>query len=101
MDYLTNQNDLNQAVHLYKIEEFCFCVVRTGFKSRPSAVLKSNLIRSIEFDTAVARRMKQTLLLVSIDKRLELEADKSKQLLTYCNHQLSPQSRIHFRSPLR
>ena len=33
-------------------------VARLGFKRRATAVLKSNLIRSIEFDTAVARRLK-------------------------------------------
>ena len=30
-----------------------------GFKRRATAVLKSNLIRSIEFGTAVARRLKE------------------------------------------
>ena len=33
-------------------------VARLGFKRRATAVLKSNLIRSIEFGTAVARRLK-------------------------------------------
>ena len=38
----------------------CYMVVaRLGFRRRASAVLKSNLIRSIELDTAVARRLKQ------------------------------------------
>ena len=36
-------------------------VARLGFKRRTTAVLKSNLIRSIEFDTAVARRLKRAL----------------------------------------
>ena len=35
-------------------------VARLGFKRRATAVLKSNLIPSIEFDTAVARRLKWT-----------------------------------------
>ena len=37
-------------------------VERLGFKRRATAVLKSNLIRSIEFGTAVARRLKRALL---------------------------------------
>ena len=37
-------------------------VARIGFKRRATAVLKSNLIRSIEFGTAVARRLKRALL---------------------------------------
>ena len=32
-----------------------------GFKRRATAVLKSNLIRSIEFGKAVARRLKRAL----------------------------------------
>ena len=36
-------------------------VARLGFKRRATAVLKSNLIRSIAFGTAVARRLKQAL----------------------------------------
>ena len=34
---------------------------RLTFKRRATAVLKSNLIRSIEFGTAVARRLKRAL----------------------------------------
>ena len=34
-------------------------VAQLGFKSRAITVLKSNLIRSIEFGTAVARRLKR------------------------------------------
>ena len=34
-------------------------VARLGFKRLATAVLKSNLIRSIEFGTAVARRLKR------------------------------------------
>ena len=34
-------------------------VTRLGFKRRATAVLKSNLIRSIEFGTALARRLKR------------------------------------------
>ena len=34
-------------------------VARLGFKRRATAVLKSNLIRSIEFGTAIARRLKR------------------------------------------
>ena len=34
-------------------------VARLGFKRRATAVLKSNLIRSIEFGTAEARRLKR------------------------------------------
>ena len=37
-------------------------IARLGFKRRAAAVLKLNLIRSIEFGTAVARRLKQALL---------------------------------------
>ena len=37
-------------------------VARLGFKRRAAAVLKLNLIRSTEFGTAVARRLKQALL---------------------------------------
>ena len=33
-------------------------VARLGFKRRATDVLKSNLIRSIEFGTVVARRLK-------------------------------------------
>ena len=36
-------------------------VARLGFTRRTTAVLKSNLIQSIEFGTAVARRLKQAL----------------------------------------
>ena len=36
-------------------------VARLGFKRRATAVRKSNLIRSIKFRTAVARRLKQAL----------------------------------------
>ena len=34
-------------------------VARLGFKHRATAVLKSNLIRAIEFGTAAARRLKR------------------------------------------
>ena len=37
-------------------------VARLGFKRRATAVLKSNLIRSVELGTAVARRLKRALL---------------------------------------
>ena len=36
-------------------------VARLGFKRRATALLKSNLIRSIEFGKAVARRLKRAL----------------------------------------
>ena len=36
-------------------------VARLGFKRRATAVLKSNLIQSIEFGTAVAQRLKRAL----------------------------------------
>ena len=36
-------------------------VARLGFTRRTTAVLKPNLIQSIEFGTAVARRLKQAL----------------------------------------
>ena len=36
-------------------------VARLSFKRHATALLKSNLIRSIEFGTAVARRLKQAL----------------------------------------
>ena len=36
-------------------------VARLGFKRRATAVLKSNLIRSIEFGKAVARLLKRAL----------------------------------------
>ena len=39
-------------------------VARLGFKRRATAVLKSNLIRAIEFGTAVARRLKRASLSV-------------------------------------
>ena len=39
-------------------------VARLGFKRRATAVLKLNLIRSIEFGTAVARRLKRALSVV-------------------------------------
>ena len=40
----------------------CYTAVAwLGFKRRATAVLKSNLIRSIEFGTAVARRLKRAL----------------------------------------
>ena len=38
---------------------FYTAVARLGFKRRATAVLKSNLIRLIEFGTAVARRLKR------------------------------------------
>ena len=41
-------------------------VTRLGFKRRATAVLKSNLIRSIQFGTAVARRLKRALLFFCI-----------------------------------
>ena len=41
--------------------EFGTVVARLGFKRRAIAVLKSNLIRAIEFGTAVARRLKRAL----------------------------------------
>ena len=37
-------------------------VARLGFKRRATAVLKSNLIRSIDFGTAAARRLKRALI---------------------------------------
>ena len=37
----------------------CMAVARLGFKCRATAVLKSNLIQSIEFGMAVARRLKR------------------------------------------
>ena len=43
------------------IIEFGRAVARRLKPSRATAVLKSNLIRSIEFGTAVARRLKQAL----------------------------------------
>ena len=42
--------------------EFGTTVARLGFKRRATAVLKSNLIRSIEFGKAVARLLKRALL---------------------------------------
>ena len=39
-------------------------VARLGFNVRATAVLKLNLIRSIEFGTAVARRLKRALSVV-------------------------------------
>ena len=42
--------------------EFGTTVARLGFKRRATAVLKSNLIRSVEFGTAIARRLKRALL---------------------------------------
>ena len=37
-------------------------VARLGFKQRATAVLNSNLIRSIEFGTAIARRLNRPYL---------------------------------------
>ena len=37
-------------------------VARLGFKRRATAVLKSNLIRSIDFGTAEVRRLKRALI---------------------------------------
>ena len=42
-------------------------VARLGFKRRATAVLKSNLIRAIEFGTAVARRLKRALTVEGLD----------------------------------
>ena len=36
-------------------------VSKLGFKRRPAALLKSNSIKSIEFGTVVARRLKQRM----------------------------------------
>ena len=45
----------------------CFTVVaRLGFKRRTTAVLKANLIWSIEFGTAVARCVKQALYIINV-----------------------------------
>ena len=47
--------------NVFIIYEFDFstAVARLGFKRRATAVLKSNLIRSVEFGMAIARRLKQ------------------------------------------
>ena len=42
--------------------EFGTTVARLGFKRRATAVLKSDLIRSAEFGTALARSLKRALL---------------------------------------
>ena len=41
-------------------------VARLGFKRRSTAVLNSNLIRSIEFGAVVARRLKRALVLIGM-----------------------------------
>ena len=51
-----------------------------GSKRRATAVLKSNLIRSIEFGTAVARRLKQAL---ANNDKTPLDGDE-KHSLSYC-----------------
>ena len=50
---------------------------RLGFKRRATAVLKSNLIRSIEFGTAVARRLKRAL-------ESQVLSASSQELLRVC-----------------
>ena len=61
----------------------CYTVVaRLGFKRRATAVLKSNLIRSIEFGTAVTRRLKQALLASPISFHPCIDAIDSKVKLT-------------------
>ena len=44
----------------FETKSSCCRVSQLGFKRRATAVLKSNLIRSIAFGTAVARRLKPT-----------------------------------------
>ena len=51
-----------------------------GSKRRATTVLKSNLIRSIEFGTAVARRLKQAL---GNNDKTPLDGDE-KHSLSYC-----------------
>ena len=51
-----------------------------GSKRRATAVLKSNLIRSIQFGTAVARRLKQAL---ANNDKTPLDGDE-KHSLSYC-----------------
>ena len=48
-----------EAKSSYRPTEAKVWVARLGFKRRATAVLKSNLIRSIEFSTAAARRLKR------------------------------------------
>ena len=55
-------------------------VARLGFKCRATVVLKSNLIRSTEFGTAVARRLKRALdfyakmLIIGIVDRIKINS---------------------------
>ena len=44
---------------------FYTAVTRLGFKHCTTAVLKSNLIQSIEFSMAVARRLKRALYIIA------------------------------------
>ena len=48
-------------------------IARLGFRRRATAVLKWNLFRSVEFGTAVARRLKRALsfLFVAAEKFLD------------------------------
>ena len=56
------------------------CSTASCSKRRATAVLKSNLIRSIEFGTAVARRLKQAL---ANNDKTPLDGDE-KHSLSYC-----------------
>ena len=54
-------------------------VARLDFKRRTTAVLKSNLIRSIEFGTAVARRLKRAYAILEIKttwKKISVKRDQ-------------------------
>ena len=58
--------------------------MRLGFKRRTTAVLKSSLIRSIEFDTAVARRLKRALLrfILKLGVRISTELHPKIEMAT-------------------
>ena len=58
-------------------------VARLGFKRRATSVLKLNLIRSIEFGTAVARRLKQALVSRVIQPGFTLESCEHLKFLSH------------------
>ena len=67
-------------------------VVRLGFKRRATAELKSNLIRSIEFGTAVARRLKrlktQPQTSKTSEQRLACHQQNDGGLQKFADHQI-------------
>ena len=66
-------------------------VARLGFKRRATAVLKSNLIRSIEFGTAVARHLNVSGLI----KQNEIKEIKSKKIFKLLSFELVRIQALH------